>query len=117
MAVKAEQITCSSMATPPVVSNQTCDFPRGDSHRILMTKAPWSCYLFIYLLKLVISVLLHSRLPDISIHNAAPQMNYLMIKTSNSSTPLIKVWLRSFLRTVQQGRFSRARLLVCSLNL
>lgn len=109
MALKAEQIPCSSVATPPVVSNQTCDLPRGDSRRILMTKAPLSCYLFIYFLpKLVISVLLHSRLPDISIHNAVPQMNYLMIRTSNSSTPLIKARLRSLLGTVQQGRFSRA---------
>lgn len=29
MALKAEQITCYTMSTPPVVSNQTCDLPAG----------------------------------------------------------------------------------------
>lgn len=61
-----------------------------------------------FVLKSVISVLLHWCLPAISMHNAAPQMNYLMIKSSNSSTPLIKVWLRSLL-----GRSSAAS--VCGL--
>lgn len=68
-----------------------------------MIKAPLSCYLFFPEIgnKRVIT---HACQISVYIMQCL-QMNYLMIKTSNSSVPLIKVWRRSLLRKVQQGHF------------